>query len=69
MLKQELTEWSATDVQMTKHGYVYGQHTRQHAQSPRADGGLLSLDVDTAPDCTGKNVKPIVHRKYDGPGH
>src|SRR5947199_2998593 len=22
--------------------------------------------VDTAPDCSGKNVKPIVHRKYDG---
>src|SRR6266487_4224204 len=22
--------------------------------------------VDTAPDCSGKNVKPIVHRKYAG---
>ena len=22
--------------------------------------------VDTAPDCSGKDIKPILHRKYNG---
>ena len=40
MLKQELNELGAADVQMTKHGYVLASIPRQHAQSPRADSGL-----------------------------
>jgi tripeptide aminopeptidase len=65
MLKQELNELGATDVQMTKHGYVMASipaNTRK-ARSPT----VASLaHVDTAPDCSGKGVKPILHRKYNG---
>ena len=65
MLKQELNELGATDVQMTKHGYVMASipaNTRK-ARSPTV---AFLAHVDTAPDCSGKDVKPILHRRYDG---
>src|SRR5262245_37046053 len=65
MLKQEWSELGAADVQMTKHGDVMASvpaNTRK--------GGVPTVaflaHVDTAPDCSGKDVKPVVHRKYDG---
>jgi tripeptide aminopeptidase len=65
MLKQELNELGAADVQMTKHGYVMASipgNTRKAGVPTVA----FFAHVDTAPDCSGKNVKPILHRKYDG---
>jgi tripeptide aminopeptidase len=50
---------------MTKHGYVMASipaNTRK-AGVPTA---AFFAHVDTAPDCSGKDVKPILHRKYDG---
>src|SRR6201984_1244986 len=66
MLKQELSELGAADVQMTRHGYVMASIP---ANTRRARVPTLAFlaHVDTAPDCSGKNVKPIVHRKYNGP--
>ncbi len=65
MLKQELSELGAADVQMTKHGYVIASipATTRKARVPTV---AFLAHVDTAPDCSGKDVKPIVHRKYDG---
>ena len=65
MLKQELSELGAADVQMTRHGYVLASipATTRKARVPTV---AFLAHVDTAPDCSGKNVKPIVHRKYDG---
>jgi tripeptide aminopeptidase len=65
MLKQELSELGAADVQMTKHGYVIASipPTTRKARVPTV---AFFAHVDTAPDCSGKNVKPIVHRDYDG---
>ena len=65
MLKQELNELGAADVQMTKHGYVMASipaNTRKTGVPTAA----FFAHVDTAPDCSGKDVKPILHRKYDG---
>src|SRR5262249_35450081 len=65
MLKQELSELGAADVQMTKHGYVMASipaNTRKGCVPTVA----FFAHVDTAPDCAGKDVKPIVHRKYNG---
>ncbi len=65
MLKQELSELEAADVQMTKHGYVMASipaNTRKTGVPTVA----FFAHVDTAPDCSGKDVKPVVHRKYDG---
>ena len=65
MLKQELSELGAADVQMTKHGYVIASipATTRKARVPTV---AFFAHVDTAPDCSGKGVKPIVHRNYDG---
>ena len=55
----------AEDVKMTKHGYVMATMpatTRKPGVPPIA----FLAHVDTAPDCSGKGVKPIVHRHYDG---
>src|SRR5215813_3928255 len=65
MLKQELTELGAADVQMTRHGYVMASIPANTRKTCVPTVAFLA-HVDTAPDCSGKNVKPIVHRKYDG---
>jgi tripeptide aminopeptidase len=65
MLKQELSELDAADVQMTRHGYVMAS-IPANTRKARVPTLAFLAHVDTAPDCSGKNVKPIVHRKYDG---
>jgi tripeptide aminopeptidase len=65
MLKQELTELGAADVQMTKHGYVMASLPANTRKS-RVPTVAFLAHVDTAPDCSGKDVKPVVHRKYNG---
>src|SRR5207245_6964174 len=65
MLKQELSELGAADVQMTRHGYVMASIPAK-TRKTRVPAVAFLAHVDTAPDCSGKNVKPIVHRKYNG---
>src|SRR5262245_21790858 len=65
MLRDELKELGAADVQMTKHGYVMAS-IPSNTRKPRVPTIAFLAHVDTAPDCSGKNVKPIVHRKYNG---
>jgi tripeptide aminopeptidase len=65
MLKQELTELGAADVQMTKRGYVLAS-VPSNTRKARVPTVAFLAHVDTAPDCSGKDVKPIVHRKYNG---
>ena len=65
MLKQELSKLGAADVQMTKHGYVMASVPAKTRKAHVPTVAFLA-HVDTAPDCSGKGVKPIVHRKYNG---
>jgi tripeptide aminopeptidase len=65
MLKQELSELGAADVQMTKHGYVMASVPTNTRKASVPTVAFLA-HVDTAPDCAGKDVKPILHRKYNG---
>ena len=65
MLKRELSELGAADVQMTKHGYVMAG-IPANTRKARVPTVAFLAHVDTAPDCSGKGVKPILHRKYDG---
>ena len=65
MLKQELNQLGAADVQMTRHGYVMAS-IPANTRKARVPTVAFLAHVDTAPDCSGKNVKPVVHRKYDG---
>jgi tripeptide aminopeptidase len=65
MLKNELISLGAADVEMTRHGYVLASipATTRRRKVPAI---AFLAHVDTAPDCSGKGVKPIVHRRYDG---
>src|SRR5205085_1081829 len=65
MLKQEVSELGAADVQMTKHGYVMAS-IPANTRKRRVPIVAFLAHVDTAPDCSGKNGKPNVHRKYNG---
>ncbi len=65
VLVQELKEIGLKDVEMDEWGYVFATIP---SNSDRKDLPTICFcsHVDTAPDCSGTNVKPIVHRNYDG---
>ncbi len=65
MLMKELTDLGAADVQMTRHCCVIAS-VPANTRKSRVPTVAFLAHVDTAPDCSGKDVKPIVHRKYDG---
>ncbi|HEY6899327.1 MAG TPA: peptidase T [Puia sp.] len=64
ILVKELLDMGVSDAEMDEFGYVY-------ATLPANTGKTVPVicfcaHMDTAPDCTGTGVKPIVHRGYDG---
>lgn len=65
VLRKELSELGAADVRLTEHGYVFATipATSRRAGIPTV---AFLAHVDTAPDFSGKGVKPVVHRNYDG---
>lgn len=64
-LVRELLEMGVKDAEMDEWGYVYGTlpNNTENRDLPVI---CFCSHMDTAPDVTGKNVKPIVHRNYDG---
>jgi tripeptide aminopeptidase len=65
VLVKELREIGLSDVEMDEWGYVFATIP---SNSDRTDLPTICFcsHMDTAPDCSGTNVKPIVHRNYDG---
>lgn len=65
VLVKELREIGLSDVEMDEWGYVFATVP---SNSDRTDLPTICFcsHMDTAPDCSGTNVKPIVHRNYDG---
>lgn len=65
ILAEELRAMGLTDAHLDEHGYVY-------ATIPATSGKesvpviCFCSHVDTAPDCSGADVKPMLHRNYDG---
>src|SRR3984957_1620938 len=64
LLVRELQEAGLTDAALDDFGYVY-------ATLPATTDRPLPVicfcaHMDTAPDCTGTGVKPIVHKNYQG---
>ena len=47
------------------HGYVIASVPANTRKASVPTVAFLA-HVDTAPDCSGKDVKPILHRKYNG---
>lgn len=65
ILVNELLELGLKEVEMDQWGYVFATIP---SNSPKENVPTICLcsHMDTAPDCVGTNVKPIVHRNWDG---
>ena len=64
LLVKELLELGVADAHLDEFGYVY-------ATVPSNTGKTVPVicfcaHVDTAPDCSGAGVKPLLHANYDG---
>ena len=62
LLERELKELGLNDVSLDDHCYLF-------ARVPATAGGApigLMAHIDTAPDLTGENVRPLMHENYDG---
>ena len=64
VLVQELLEIGLADAELDEHGYVYA--TIPATSDKNVPVLCYCSHVDTAPDCSGTGVKPILHEKYDG---
>jgi tripeptide aminopeptidase len=64
ILTEELTAIGITDAHMDEFGYVYA--TIPATTSKSVPVICFCSHMDTSPDCSGKDVKPQVHKKYDG---
>jgi len=65
VLVEELKALKLETVEMDEWGYVFATipNNTDNSEIPTI---CFCSHMDTAPDCSGKNVKPIVHRNYDG---
>jgi tripeptide aminopeptidase len=64
LLLQELHEMGISDAELDIHGYVYA--TIPATTDKDVPVICYCSHVDTAPDCSGKDVKPILHKAYNG---
>ncbi|MDH7462813.1 peptidase T [Chitinophagaceae bacterium 26-R-25] len=64
ILVTELKAIGVTDAHLDEFGYVYA--TIPSNTDKKVPVICFCSHVDTAPDCSGKDVKPIVHKNYDG---
>ncbi|WP_346318562.1 peptidase T [Chitinophaga sp. YIM B06452] len=64
LLVQELQQIGLSDVLTDEYGYVYA--TIPATTDKDVPVICLCAHMDTAPDCSGAGVKPIVHKAYDG---
>lgn len=64
ILVNELLELGVTDAHLDEYGYVYA--TVPSNTDKQVPVICFCSHVDTAPDCTGAGVKPILHQNYDG---
>ena len=65
ILFEELKQMGLQDVETNEFGYVYATIP---ANSDKKNIPVICFcsHVDTAPDCSGTNVKPLLHKNYTG---
>src|SRR5688572_23291590 len=62
LLVEELKAMGIADAELDAYGYVYATLP---SNSPKELPVICFCShMDTSPDCTGANVKPIIHRNY-----
>lgn len=64
ILAEELKQIGLKDAHMDEWGYVYG--TIPATTSKKVPVICFCAHIDTASDCSGTNVKPLVHKNYRG---
>ncbi len=64
ILVKELNSIGITDAKLDKYGYIIG--TIPANTKKQVPVICFCSHMDTSPDCSGENVKPIVHHKYKG---
>jgi tripeptide aminopeptidase len=64
VLVEDLLAIGVTDAELDEHGYVYA--TIPATTDKNVPVLCYCSHVDTAPDCSGTGVKPILHSRYDG---
>jgi tripeptide aminopeptidase len=64
VLVEELRAMGIKDAEMDEHGYVYA--TIEGNTTKNVPVICFCSHMDTSPDCSGTNVKPVIHSKYDG---
>src|SRR5665213_2001365 len=64
LLVRELNEIGIADAAIDEFGYVYA--TIPSNSEKKVPVICFCSHIDTAPDCSGTNVKPILHKNYNG---
>lgn len=64
VLVEELLELGISDAHLDEHGYVYA--TIPSNSDKKVPVICYCSHMDTSPDCSGENVKPIIHKNYQG---
>ncbi len=64
LLADELKKIGVKDAEMDEFGYVYAT-IPSNSRKKNIPVICFCSHVDTAPDCSGTNVKPILHTDYD----
>ena len=64
LLVDELRQLGIKDAHLDDYGYVYA--TIPSNTDKKVPVICFCSHVDTAPDASGKNVKPLLHKSYDG---
>lgn len=64
LLVDELLEIGIRDAHLDEHGYVYA--TIASNTEKKVPVICFCSHMDTSPDCSGENVKAIIHKNYQG---
>jgi len=64
VLVEELLAMGIGDAHLDEHGYVYA--TIPATTDKKVPVLCFCSHMDTSPDCSGKNVKPQLHKNYQG---
>ena len=65
LLVSELQQMGISNAEMDQYGYVYAT-IASNSEKNNIPIICFCSHVDTAPDCSGTNVKPILHKNYNG---
>ncbi|MBY9009348.1 MAG: peptidase T [Candidatus Lokiarchaeota archaeon] len=65
ILASELMDLNLENVVHDEYGYVYGDLPATAGLEENKPIGLIA-HIDTSPAVSGKNVKPVIHKNYDG---